>query len=88
MFDYAIPISEGATKSNITGTLFWVGPAGGGFPVGAGIAFVIILLGSAVLVVTVRRRRAAAAVDGPDVGEPPAVDPSVPAATGGRKEAW
>jgi hypothetical protein len=91
IFDYTIPIAEGATKSNITGTLFWVGPAGGGFPVGAGIAFAIILLGSAVLVVTVRRRRAAAG-EGPDVhddGETPAGDPSQrPAAAGGRKEAW
>jgi hypothetical protein len=86
IFDYTIPIAEGATKSNITGTLFWVGPAGGGFPVGAGIAFAIILLGSGILVVTVRRRRAAAAVDGPDVPDEPIS--SEPAATGGRKEAW
>jgi hypothetical protein len=88
IFDYAIPISEGATKSNITGTLFWVGPAGGGFPIGAGIAFAIVLLGSAVLVVTVRRRRAAGAVPDPGADAPPASDASEPAATGGRKEAW
>ncbi|HEV7496062.1 hypothetical protein [Baekduia sp.] len=94
IFDYTIPLSEGSTKSNITGTLFWVGPAGGGFPVGAGIAFAVILLGSAVLVVTVRRRRAATAGEGPESGDdgdgtaPTAVDPSEPAGTGGRKEAW
>jgi hypothetical protein len=91
IFDYTIPLSEGATKSNITGTLFWVGPAGGGFPIGAGIAFAVILLGGAVLVVTVRRRRAAAAGDGPDVdggGDAPASLPSEPATTGGAKEAW
>lgn len=64
IFDYTIPLSEGSTKSDITGTLFWVGPAGGGFPIGAGIAFAIILLGSVVLVVTVRRRRATAATGG------------------------
>jgi hypothetical protein len=87
IFDYTIPIAEGSARSDITGTLFWVGPAGGGFPIGAGIAFAVILLGSAVLVITVRRRRAAAVADGPDVpgeDEPPAE----PAATGGRKEAW
>jgi hypothetical protein len=90
IFDYTIPIAEGPTRSNITGMLFWVGPAGGGFPMGAGIAFAIILLGSAVLVITVRRRRAAAAGDAPDLGEEETVvaDPSEPAATGGRKEAW
>jgi hypothetical protein len=91
IFDYTIPIAEGATKSSITGTLFWVGPAGGGFPVGAGIAFAILLLGSAVLVVTVRRRRAAAAGEAPVPGgdDPTAADPSQPpAAAGGRKEAW
>lgn len=87
IFDYTIPIAEGATRSDITGTLFWVGPAGGGFPVGAGIAFAIILLGSGVLVVTVRRRRAAAGGGaGPEVeedgGEPLAT------ATGGGKDAW
>jgi hypothetical protein len=76
IFDYKIPIAEGATRSDITGTLFWVGPAGGGFPVGAGIAFAIILLGSAVLVVTVRRRRAAPA------------EPVVSTTGGGRNEAW
>jgi hypothetical protein len=95
IFDYKIPLAEGATKSDITGTLFWVGPAGGGFPVGAGIAFAVLLLGSAVLVVTVRRRRAAAPGGGADVDPvTPGAPADAPAAAtgsgggGGRDEAW
>jgi hypothetical protein len=61
VFDYRIPLAEGATRSNIEGTLFWVGPAGGGFPLGAGIALAVLVLGGAALVITVRRRRAAQA---------------------------
>jgi hypothetical protein len=91
IFDYKIPLSEGSTKSNITGTLFWVGPAGGGFPVGAGIAFAVLLLGSAVLVVTVRRRRAAAGPvpgdDAPDAAAPPAPEEPTPSGSS-RGEAW
>jgi len=93
IFDYKIPIAEGSTKSDITGTLFWVGPAGGGFPVGAGIAFAVILLGSGVLVVTVRRRRrGTVAGEGPDLDgqdDALAADPAQPpAAASGRNEAW
>ena len=98
IFDYTIPLSEGATHSNIVGTLFWVGPAGGSFPLGAGIALAVIVLGSIALVVVVRRRRALGedAEDGDDDdrgdggldahrnGGP--VAPAAPATTG--KEAW
>jgi hypothetical protein len=76
IYDYRIPISEGSTRSEILGTLYWVGPAGGSFPLGAGIALAVIVLGSIVLVVAVRRRRAMAA-DGP------AEDDSA-----GGREAW
>jgi hypothetical protein len=58
VFDYAIPLSEGATRSAITGTLFWVGPQDSGFPLDAGVALALLAVGSVVLVVTVRRRRA------------------------------
>jgi hypothetical protein len=96
IFDYKIPLTEGSTHSDIEGTLFWVGPAGGGFPLGAGIALVVIVLGSIVLVTVVRRRRGLTDDDeddddrddggldahaGRDRPAPPA-----PATTG--KEAW
>jgi hypothetical protein len=76
IYDYRIPLSEGSTRSEILGTLYWVGPAGGSFPLGAGIALAVIVLGSVALVVTVRRRRRGAttdaAGDGPDEDGPPA----------------
>jgi hypothetical protein len=95
IFDYKIPLAEGSTHSNIEGTLFWVGPAGGGFPLGAGIALAVIILGSIVLVTVVRRRRALEPDD--DAGDDddrddrdrgtPITTPPTPAPTGG-KEAW
>lgn len=97
IFDYKIPLAEGSTRSDIEGTLFWVGPAGGGFPLGAGIALAVIVLGSIVLVTVVRRRRALGSGDdtayddddrggdGPSPGTPATVPPA-PAPTG--KEAW
>jgi hypothetical protein len=83
VFDYRIPISEGSTRSAIEGTLFWVGPAGGGFPVGAAIALAALVAGSLALVLVVRRRRAAA--------EPAAAMARAAAEAGGgrpEREAW
>jgi len=60
IFDYSIPISEGSQRSAIKGTLYWVGPAGGSFPIGAGIAFAVLVLGCLMLVIFVRRRRSRA----------------------------
>jgi hypothetical protein len=84
VFDYRIPISEGSTRSAIEGTLFWVGPSGGGFPVAAAVALIVLATGSIALVLVVRRRRTAASL-APDVpGQGEAVG------GGGRpeREAW
>lgn len=57
VFDWRVPIAVGAKPANITGTLTWVGKQGGGFPVAAAIAFVLIALAGLALVLVVRRRR-------------------------------
>ncbi len=57
VFDYAIPIEVGGSAAAITGTLWWVGEEGGGFPVAAIVALVLVALGAVVAVVAVRRRR-------------------------------
>ena len=83
IFDYKIPVSEGSTRSTINGTLFWVGPSGGGFPLAAGIALALLVIGSVVLVTVVRRRRGREA--GGDAGQ--GTEP-VTAGTPDRREAW
>jgi hypothetical protein len=57
IFDYKVPLKVNGAPAAITGTLFWVGPQGGSFPIGAAIAFVVIALLLLALVVFVRRRR-------------------------------
>jgi hypothetical protein len=57
IFDYKVPLKIDGTPAAIRGTLFWVGPQGGSFPVGAAIAFAVIALLLLALVVFVRRRR-------------------------------
>ena len=59
IFDYRIPLKVDGRPTALTGTLWWVGPQGGGFPVGAGIALAVIVLALLALVVVTRRRRAA-----------------------------
>jgi len=53
----------GATKTNVTGTLFWQPKPGGGVPTGALIGLVALAVLGLGAVVVVRRRRG-------DVGEP------------------
>ena len=76
IYDYAIPLTVGGTATTIRGTLFWVGPAGGGLPVGAIVAFVVLAVAGLALIVVVRRRRGAPDADA-DTGAGP-----------GPAEAW
>jgi hypothetical protein len=57
IFDYKVPLKVNGSPAAIDGTLFWVGPQGGSFPIGAAIAFAVIALLLLALVVFVRRRR-------------------------------
>jgi hypothetical protein len=57
VFDYAIPIRIGATQGAIDGTLWWVPTPGGGAPVGAIVALIVLGLGGGAAIVVVRRRR-------------------------------
>jgi hypothetical protein len=57
IFDYKVPMQANGKPVSLTGTLWWVGPQGGGLPVGALVAFAVIALGLMALVVVVRRRR-------------------------------
>lgn len=57
VFDWRVPIAVGGRPATIAGTLTWVGKQGGGFPIAAAIAFVVIALAGLALVVAVRRRR-------------------------------
>jgi hypothetical protein len=63
VFDYRIPISIGGTKGAITGTLWWTPRHQSGPPVGAFVAFALVLLASLALIVVVRRRRRRTAVE-------------------------
>jgi hypothetical protein len=58
VFDWTVPIAVGAIKGDLYGKLVWIGEKPFNFPIGAIIAFVIIVLASLALVVVVRRRRA------------------------------
>lgn len=59
VFDYRIPLSEGASKAQIQGTLFWVGQPGGPSGVAIGAMVALVLLAAAGSVLVVRRRRGA-----------------------------
>jgi hypothetical protein len=73
VFDYAIPISVGSQKGQISGTLYWVGSQGG-FPVGAMVSLIIVALLAIGATVVIRRRRQ---------GARPTAGPAQPA-----EEAW
>jgi hypothetical protein len=55
--DYTIPIKVGAQKGAIHGSLLWTPQKNGGPPVGAIVAFAIVVLAGGALVVRARRRR-------------------------------
>lgn len=57
VFDWRVPIAVDGEPAAISGTLTWVGKQGGGFPVAAAIAFVVLALAGVGLVVWVRHRR-------------------------------
>jgi hypothetical protein len=88
VFDYTIPIKLGATQGHISGTLWWAPAKDGGAPVGAIVAFAVLLLGGIVAVVLARRRRGPDDRDADDGDRPGGVGPeSAPSAVAGR-EAW
>ena len=64
VFDWKVPMQVGATKTNVTGTLFWQPKPGGGIPTGALIGLVALAVLGLGAVVVVRRRRGA--LDEPD----------------------
>jgi hypothetical protein len=71
IFDYKIPLQVNGKPVALKGTLVWVGPQGGSFPVGAGIALALIALALLALVTIVRRRRgASSAGESPSTPEP------------------
>jgi hypothetical protein len=57
VFDYQVPISVGTQKGQISGTLYWVGSQGG-FPVGAIVSLIAVVLLGVAGTMLVRRRRA------------------------------
>src|SRR4051794_3944908 len=79
IYDWTIPVTIGAQKGDIGGTLLWTPKPGGGAPVGAIIVGLVIVIGLALMVFVVRRRRAAEA-------EGAEADDQTPVAAGG--DAW
>ena len=57
VFDWKVPMQVGATKTNVTGTLFWQPKPGGGIPTGALIGLVALAVVGLGGVLVVRRRR-------------------------------
>ena len=57
VFDWKVPMQVGATKTNVTGTLFWQPKPGGGIPTAALIGLVALAVLGLGAVVVVRRRR-------------------------------
>jgi len=64
VFDWKVPMQVGATKTNVTGTLFWQPKPGGGIPAAALIGLVALAVLGLGAVVVVRRRRGE--LGGPD----------------------
>ena len=58
VFAWRVPIEVGSTSANLTGTLFWAPPGGGGVPALAIAALVVLVLITIVLYVLTRRARA------------------------------
>jgi hypothetical protein len=61
VFDWTVPFQVGATPGTLYGKLVWIGEKPFTVPVGAIVAFVVILIASVAFVVVVRKRRAEAA---------------------------
>jgi hypothetical protein len=57
IFNYVVPLAIAGRASDVSGTLWWVGPQGGGLPAGAAVALVIVALLAVAAAVVVRRRR-------------------------------
>jgi hypothetical protein len=76
IFDYRVPLEVGSERAAITGTLYWVGEAGG-FPIAPFVALgVVAMLAFGTIAVARRRNRP----------RPESVEPSEP--SGPTKEAW
>ena len=58
VFDWKVPFQVGATPGILYGKLVWIGEKPFTVPIGAIIAFLVILIASVTFVVVVRRRRA------------------------------
>ncbi|MGD0980919.1 MAG: hypothetical protein ABR946_05480 [Solirubrobacteraceae bacterium] len=58
VFHWTVPFQVGATPGTLYGKLVWIGEKPFTVPIGAIIAFVVILIASVLFVVVVRRRRA------------------------------
>jgi hypothetical protein len=93
IFDYTIPVKDGAQSAAISGTLFWVGSPSS-FPVAAVVSLVVIALLAIAAVVVVRRRRRGGGgfidgVVGGAGGQPGAAEAGdATAPTPSSKEAW
>jgi hypothetical protein len=74
VFDWTVPLRAGGRDGAVAGTLTWVGRPGGGFPVVAGVALAVVLIGGIVLVVVVRRRRRRGGGGGGAAGSKPAAE--------------
>jgi hypothetical protein len=59
VFDWKVPLSVDGKPGAIDGSLVWVGKHGGGVPIAAIVAIVLVLIGGPVFVAVVRRRRTA-----------------------------
>ncbi len=59
VFHWKVPFEVGAVRGDLYGKLVWIGEKPVSFPIGAIIAFVVLLIASVAFVVVVRRRRAA-----------------------------
>jgi hypothetical protein len=61
IYDWSVPVEVDGTPAAVKGSLYWTPSPGGGPPVGAIIAFLVIGIGASLLVMVVRRRRTTAA---------------------------
>jgi hypothetical protein len=73
IFNYSIPLSVNGKQAKLTGTLFWRGTPGG-FPVGAIVALIAVVLGAVAFVIVVRRRRRSTPAAKPSSGLGPRRD--------------